>query len=120
MYWNQRQKSRDTFRGQWTVTGDKYRVDEEGYYIYGGRTDDMLKVGGIYVSPFEVEGALIAHDAILEAAVVGHPDSDKLVKPKAFVVLKEGYKPADTLVYQLKSFVRGLWRNLSTHGGSNL
>ena len=107
MYWNQRQKSRDTFRGQWTVTGDKYRVDEEGYYIYGGRTDDMLKVGGIYVSPFEVEGALIAHDAILEVAVIGHPDSDKLVKPKAFVVLKEGYEPTDTLVCQLKSFVRG-------------
>ena len=106
MYWNQREKSRDTFQGRWTVTGDKYRIDEEGYFIYGGRTDDMLKVGGIYVSPFEVEGALIAHEAILEAAVVGHPDSDKLVKPKAFVVLKAGYKPTENLVDQLKSFVR--------------
>ena len=86
MYWNQREKSRETFKGKWTKTGDKYTIDENGYYIYGGRSDDMLKVGGIYVSPFEVEGALVEHEAVLEAAVVGHPDEDKLIKPKAFVV----------------------------------
>ena len=106
MYWNQREKSRDTFQGRWTVTGDKYYVDEDGYYIYGGRSDDMLKVGGIYVSPFEVEGALIAHDAVLEAAVIGHPDADDLIKPKAFVVLNEGAEASGELVEDLKTLVR--------------
>ena len=107
MYWNQREKSRDTFQGRWTVTGDKYYVDKEGYYIYGGRSDDMMKVGGIYVSPFEVESSLIAHDAVLEAAVVGYPDADDLIKPKAFVVLNEGVKASDKLAQDLKTFVRG-------------
>ncbi len=106
MYWNQRDKSRDTFRGRWTVTGDKYFIDDEGYYIYGGRSDDMLKVGGIYVSPFEVEGALIAHDAVLEAAVVGHPDADALIKPKAFVVLQQDQAASDDLADELKASVR--------------
>jgi len=106
MYWNQREKSRATFQGRWTVTGDKYAIDADGYYIYGGRADDMLKVGGIYVSPFEVEGALIAHEAVLEAAVVGHPDPDDLIKPKAFVVLQEGQNGSDELAEELKDFVR--------------
>lgn len=106
MYWNQRDKSRDTFLGRWTVTGDKYRVDGDGYFVYGGRSDDMLKVGGIYVSPFEVEGALIAHDAVLEAAVVGHPDADGLIKPKAFVVLNAGRAASNELADELKAFVR--------------
>ena len=88
-YWNQRDKSRRTFRGEWTHTGDTYTRDADGYYRYCGRQDDMLKVGGIWVSPFEVEEALIAHPAVLEAAVVGHPDADDLIKPKAFVVLQE-------------------------------
>ena len=91
MYWNQRERSRETFKGSWTRTGDKYFRDNEGYYIYGGRSDDMMKVGGIYVSPFEVEGALLEHDAVLEAAVVAHPDQDDLIKPKAFVVTAEGH-----------------------------
>ncbi|MDD9879037.1 MAG: benzoate-CoA ligase family protein [Magnetovibrio sp.] len=106
MYWNQRDKSRETFLGPWTVTGDKYSVDTEGYYIYGGRSDDMLKVGGIYVSPFEVEGALIEHAAVLEAAVVGHPDSDDLIKPKAFVVLQDGQEGTEALADELRQFVR--------------
>ena len=89
-YWNNREKSLATFEGAWTRTGDKYMCDGEGFYVYAGRSDDMLKVGGIWVSPFEVESALTAHDTVLEAAVVGHPDDDKLVKPKAFVVLKSG------------------------------
>ncbi|MBB53953.1 MAG: hypothetical protein CMF67_06230 [Magnetovibrio sp.] len=107
MYWSQREKSRDTFQGRWTVTGDKYYVDKDGYYIYGGRSDDMMKVGGIYVSPFELESSLVAHDAVLEAAVVGYPDADDLIKPKAFVVLNEGVKASDKLAQDLKTFVRG-------------
>ena len=89
-YWNNREKTRDTFRGPWTRSGDKYAVDAEGYYIYSGRSDDMLKVGGIYVSPIEVESALISHPAVLEAAVIGHADAEELVKPMAYVVLKVG------------------------------
>ena len=87
-YWNQRDKSRRTFRGEWTHTGDTYSRDAEGYYRYGGRSDDMMKVGGIWVSPFEVEEALVSHTAVLEAAVVGHADADGLIKPRAFVVLQ--------------------------------
>jgi benzoate-CoA ligase len=90
MYWNQREKTKTTFQGPWTRSGDKYTVDADGYYTYGGRTDDMLKVSGIYVSPVEVEAALASHEAVLEAAVVGVEDAEKLIKPKAFVVLKPG------------------------------
>ena len=88
MYWNNRDQSRATFLGEWTRSGDKYIEDEDGYYLYCGRRDDMLKVGGIYVAPFEVEGALLSHPDVLEAAVVAWPDDDRLIKPKAFVVLK--------------------------------
>ena len=88
MYWNNREKTRETFLGEWTRSGDKYVQDEDGYFVYCGRRDDMLKVGGIYVSPFEVEGALCTHSDVLEAAVVAWPDEDELIKPKAFVVLK--------------------------------
>jgi benzoate-CoA ligase len=94
-YWNQREKSRATFCGEWTRSGDKYTRDADGYYTYGGRSDDMLKVGGIYVSPFEVEAALTSHDAVLEAAVVGAEDAERLVKPKAYVVLKPGRRASD-------------------------
>ncbi len=89
-YWNQRSKSRITFEGHWTRTGDKYIRDAEGRYTYCGRADDMFKVSGIWVSPFEVESALITHPAVLEAAVVPEADSEGLLKPKAFVVLKPG------------------------------
>ncbi|MGI9482758.1 MAG: benzoate-CoA ligase family protein, partial [Hyphomicrobiales bacterium] len=89
-YWNQREKSRTTFEGEWTRTGDKYIRDEEGYYYYCGRTDDMFKVSGIWVSPFEVESALVSHEAVIEAAVVPSEDDEGLTKPKAFIVLKEG------------------------------
>jgi len=112
-YWNQRDRSRRTFVGEWTMTGDKYRLDEEGYYHYCGRTDDMFKVGGIWVSPFEVESALISHPAIVEAAVVGHPDLDQLLKPKAFVVLKSGFQFDDRLAEELRSHVKavaGPWK----------
>jgi benzoate-CoA ligase len=89
-YWNNRARSLATFLGPWTKSGDKYTVDADGYYTYCGRSDDMLKVGGVYVSPFEVEAALASHDAVLEAAVVGHADEHELIKPKAFIVLKAG------------------------------
>ena len=90
MYWNNRSKTKSTFAGEWTKSGDKYTVDAEGYYTYGGRSDDMLKVGGIYVSPFEVEACLMTHPAVLEVAVIGAPDADGLIKPRAYVVLKNG------------------------------
>jgi benzoate-CoA ligase len=90
MYWNARARTKAAFCGEWTRSGDKYTRDGDGYYTYGGRSDDMLKVGGIYVSPFEVEGSLMTHPAVLEAAVIGVADTDELVKPKAFVVLKPG------------------------------
>ncbi|MEX2481568.1 MAG: benzoate-CoA ligase family protein [Gammaproteobacteria bacterium] len=106
MYWNNRAKSRITFDGVWTRTGDKYRQDADGYYVYCGRSDDMLKVGGIYVSPAEVESALIGHDAVLEAAVVGHADAEGLVKPRAFVVLKPDWAPSDELAEDLRTHVK--------------
>ena len=106
MYWNQRERTKSTFQGPWTRSGDKYTVDEQGYYTYGGRSDDMLKVSGIYVSPVEVEAALITHEAVLEAAVVGAEDENKLVKPKAFVVLKAGHAPGDSLKAALQQHVK--------------
>ncbi len=90
MYWNNRAKTKATFAGEWTKSGDKFTKDANGYYTYGGRSDDMLKVGGIYVSPFEVEACLMTHPAVLEAAVIGATDADELTKPKAYVVLKAG------------------------------
>src|SRR5258708_16707000 len=96
-YWNNREKTRATFQGPWTRCGDKYAQDADGYYVYAGRSDDMLKVSGIYVSPIEVESALIGHDAVLEAAVVGRQDEDGLTKPIAFVRLKPGTEPTSDL-----------------------
>ena len=111
-YWNQLAKSRDTFQGHWMRSGDKYIEDEDGYFEYCGRTDDMFKVSGIWVSPFEVESALITHPAVLEAAVVPGEDEDGLLKPKAFVVLKEG-GDTQALFEQLKEHVKqavGPWK----------
>jgi benzoate-CoA ligase len=99
MYWNNRAKTKGTFAGDWTKSGDKYTRDADGYYTYGGRSDDMLKVGGIYVSPFEVEASLTTHPAVLEAAVIGVADGEGLLKPKAFVVLKPGQQ-ADAAALQ--------------------
>ena len=101
-YWNNRERSRTTFSGAWTRTGDKYLEDDDGYYVYCGRSDDMLKVSGMYVSPAEVEAALIAHEAVLEAAVVGAPDADGLIKPKAFVVVKPGTRSDDEFAQALE------------------
>jgi len=106
MYWNNREKSRSTFQGEWTRSGDKYIEDEDGYFICCGRADDMLKVSGIYVSPFEVEAALASHPDVLEAAVVGWHDEERLVKPRAFVVLKQHDRASDALVAALQDYVK--------------
>ena len=103
MYWGNRTKTRETFQGGWTKSGDKYIRNEDGSYTYGGRSDDMLKVSGIYVSPFEVEATLVQHPAVLEAAVIGKEDADGLTKTKAFVVLKPG---TSTDEIELKAFVK--------------
>lgn len=107
MYWNNRAKTRETFQGAWTKSGDKYVRDAEGYYTYAGRSDDMLKVSGIYVSPFEVEATLMQHTSVLEAAVIGRQDADGLTKTKtktkAFVVLKDGQAVTPD---ELKAFVK--------------
>jgi len=105
-YWNDRTRSLAAFHGPWTRTGDRYTHEADGTWTYGGRADDMLKVGGIWVSPFEVESALAAHPAILEAAVIGAEDSDGLTKPKAFVVLRDGHAAAAGLVGELQAFVK--------------
>lgn len=96
-YLHQAEKSRRTFLGEWLLTGDKYMLDADGYYWHAGRSDDMLKVGGIFVSPVEVESTLLSHPAVLECAVVGLPDASNLIKPKAFVVLKQGYAGDDAM-----------------------
>lgn len=105
-YWNQPEKTKATLRGAWIVTGDKYTRDEDGYFWYCGRADDMLKVGGIWVSPVEIENTLVAHPAVLEAAVIGKPDGDGLVKPKAFVVPRDPSAASDGLVPELQAFVK--------------
>jgi benzoate-CoA ligase len=107
-YWNKHDKTKETLFGAWIQTGDKYSLDADGYFWYAGRADDMLKVGGIWVSPIEVEATLIRHQAVLEAAVVGKEDDDRLVKPKAFVVLKDHAQASPALADELKAFVKDL------------
>ena len=103
MYWGNREKTRETFQGGWTKSGDKYVRNPDGTYTYGGRSDDMLKVSGIYVSPFEVEATLVQHPAVLEAAVIGVEDAEGLTKTKAFVILKA---PGGATEAELKAFVK--------------
>ena len=105
-YWNQRARSQRTFVGEWTYTGDKYYLDDDGYYRFCGRTDDMFKSGGNWVSPFEVEAILITHPTVLEVAVVGHPDEHGNIKPKAFVVLTAGNQESGELVSILQEYVK--------------
>lgn len=106
MYWNNREQSRATFLGEWTRSGDKYVKDDSGYLVYCGRRDDMMKVSGMYVSPFEVEGVLQSHPEVLEAAVVGWPDDDRLIKPKAFVVLRSPDRAGDACARVLQDHCR--------------
>jgi benzoate-CoA ligase len=108
LYWNNRERSRATFLGPWTRTGDKYFEDADGYYVYCGRSDDMIKVSGMYVSPAEVEAALITHEDVLEAAVVGAADADGLIKPKAFVVTRSGRAADEHLVHALELHAKSM------------
>ncbi|CAM5293139.1 benzoate-CoA ligase family protein [Eoetvoesiella caeni] len=106
MYWNNRTKTRDTFLGSWLKSGDKYECDAEGYYTYAGRSDDMIKVSGQYVSPVEVENILIQHEAVLEAAVIGVADADGLIKTTAYVVLRTGNMPDIGIQTELQAYVK--------------
>jgi len=105
-YWNAHEKSKPTFAGDWCTTGDQFHVDEAGYYWYHGRTDDMLKVSGIFVAPAEIENCLLQHEAVLECAVVGHEDDDGLVKPKAFIVPRADVAAPEELAADIKQFVK--------------
>ncbi len=105
-YWNAHEKSKETFAGDWCTTGDQFHVDEAGYYWYHGRTDDMLKVSGIYVAPSEIENCLLQHKAVRECAVIGHDAGDGLVKPKAFIVLRESYEANGDLQAEMINFVK--------------
>lgn len=105
-YWNNREKSRNTFVGPWTKSSDKYIESDDGYFTYCGRADDMLKVSGIWVSPFEVEAALASHEAVLEVAVVGQGDDNGLIKPKAFVVLRTDVAQTPELAAELQLYVK--------------
>jgi len=105
-YWCNREKTQATFLGEWTRMGDRFRRDESGRFVYCGRSDDMLKVSGIYVSPFEVEDALRSHEAVAEVAVVGWADDQGLIKPKAFIVLREAFEPAEAMRAALKAHVK--------------
>jgi benzoate-CoA ligase family protein len=105
-YWNKHDKTRDAIEGHWIRTGDKYLQDEDGFFWYAGRSDDMLKVGGLWVSPVEVEAALIEHPAVQECAVVAHADRDTLIKPFAYVVAAPGVTGTADLARELQQFVR--------------
>ena len=105
-YWNKHDRTKSTIIGEWIATGDKYHCDEDGYYWYAGRSDDMIKAGGIWVSPVEVENTLIEHQAVLECGVIGATDKDELVKPKAFVVLRAGVQASPELAHELQDFVK--------------
>src|SRR6185295_15077300 len=105
-YWNQHEKTKNTIEGHWIRTGDKYTQDADGYFWYAGRSDDMMKVGGLWVSPVEVENVLVAHEAVLECGVVAHEDHDTLTKPMAFVVLRPGVAGTSELAKELQQFVR--------------
>ncbi|HEY0544821.1 MAG TPA: benzoate-CoA ligase family protein, partial [Pyrinomonadaceae bacterium] len=105
-YWQAHEKSKETFAGDVCMTGDQFHIDEDGYYWYHGRTDDMLKVSGVYVAPAEIENCLLQHEAVMECAVVGHDAGDHLVKPKAFVVLREGFEACEDLEQHIKEFAK--------------
>ena len=105
-YWNAHEKSKETFAGDWCTTGDQIHVDEQGYYWYHGRTDDMLKVSGVFVAPAEIENCLLRHEAVLECSVIGHDEGDGLIKPKAFVVLRESHAGTDDLAAEITQFVK--------------
>ena len=105
-YWGDKKKSRETFQAEWCTTGDLFRCDDDGYYYYEGRADDLLKVSGIFVSPLEIEAALLEHASVAEVCVVGHEETDNLTKPYAFVVCARGVTGCDDLATELKAFLK--------------
>ena len=105
-YWNKHEETKKTFRGEWINTHDKYMLDEDGFFWYAGRADDMMKVSGYPVWPTDIEAVLQAHPAVLESGVVGAPDAEGLTKPKAYVVLKPGHTPSQHLIHELQEFVK--------------
>jgi acyl-coenzyme A synthetase/AMP-(fatty) acid ligase len=105
-YWNAHEKSKETFAGDWCTTGDQFHVDGDGYYWYHGRTDDMLKVSGVFVAPAEIENCLLQHEAVQECAVIGHDAGDRLVKPKAFIVLRSNFSAGDETAEAIKEFAK--------------
>jgi benzoate-CoA ligase len=105
-YWNKHEQTKRAMLGEWLKTGDTYYCDAEGYYWYCGRSDDMMKVGGLWVSPIEIENTLMEHPAVLESGVIGDTDSDGLLKPKAYVLLKSEYQPSDALRTELQNHVK--------------
>jgi benzoate-CoA ligase len=105
-YWNRLERTRATMLGQWLRTGDMFWQDAEGYFYFAGRSDDMLRVAGLWVAPAEIEAALVEHSAVIEAGVVGRLDADGLTKPQAFVVLNDGQTPSAELAAELVAFVR--------------
>jgi benzoate-CoA ligase len=105
-YWNKHEQTKRVMQGEWLKTGDTYYRDAEGYYWYCGRSDDMMKVGGLWVSPIEIENTLMEHPAVLESGVIGDTDADGLLKPKAYVVLKSEFKPSDKLRTELQVHVK--------------
>ncbi|MGH9524002.1 MAG: benzoate-CoA ligase family protein [Terriglobales bacterium] len=105
-YWRQHEKSKETFEGPWLRTGDKYSLDADGYYWYAGRSDDMLKVSGVWVSPVEIENVLIEHEAVAEVAVVARRDTDELLKPAAWIVPANGFHAGAELAGALTEFAK--------------
>jgi len=105
-YWNKHDKTKQTMLGYYLNTGDKYTQDEDGYFYFVGRTDDMLKVGGIWVSPIEVEACILEHEAVLECAVIGFNDEESLVKSKAYVVLKKNFESSKELAMNIQQYVK--------------
>lgn len=105
-YYRQHEKTTKSMLGEWFNTGDKYYRDSDGFYYYCGRGDDMLKVGGIWVSPIEIEDTLMSHPAVLECAAIGRKDESGLTKPKAFIILKKGFKPSDELAKEIQAYVK--------------
>lgn len=106
LYWNEYEKTRKTFRGDWVHTGDLFKRDRDGYYWFMGRGGDLLKVGGIFVAPLEIENCLLAHPAVKECAVIGVPDAKGLIKPMAFLVTKDNVKPSDSLAKEIQDYVK--------------
>lgn len=105
-YWNAHEKSKETFAGDWCTTGDQFHLDAEGYYWYHGRTDDMLKVSGVFVAPAEIENCLLQHEAVMEAAVIGYDEGAGLIKPKAFIVLRDQHAASEELAHNIQEFVK--------------